>query len=269
MSFSTLLLDTDARGVTTLALNRPDKHNALNGAMIGELQTAAAMLAADPAVRVVVLTGVGSSFCAGGDIDWMRQQMAASRQQRMAEARLLAEMLGALNTLPKPLIGSVQGQAFGGGVGLMSVCDVAVGVEGTKFGLTETRLGLIPATIGPYVVARMGEALARRVVMSARLFDASEAVELGLLARAVPTQVLDAAIEAEVAPYLSAAPGAVARAKGLVRRLGPAIDRAVIEETIAALADAWESDEAREGIAAFFEKRKPKWAQPTNVRPDA
>jgi methylglutaconyl-CoA hydratase len=261
MSFSTLLLETDARGVATLTLNRPDKHNALNGAMIGELQAAAAMLAADQRVRVVVLTGVGASFCAGGDLEWMRQQMAASRDERLAEARLLAEMLGALNTLPKPLIGRVQGQAFGGGVGLMSICDVAVGVNDARFGLTETRLGLIPATIGPYVVARMGEAFARRVFMSARLFDAREAVVLGLLARTVPADGLDAAVEAEVAPYLSTAPGAVARAKRLVRRLGPAIDAAVIEESIAALAEAWATDEAREGIAAFFEKRKPKWAQ--------
>ena len=259
MSFSTLLLDTDARGVATLALNRPDKHNALNRTMISELGAAATMLAADQRVRVVVLTGVGTSFCAGGDLDWMVEQMAAGRKERMAEARLLAEMLGALNTLPKPLIGRVQGQAFGGGVGLMSICDVAVGVEGARFGLTETRLGLIPATIGPYVIARMGEALARRVFMAARLFDAREAVTLGLLARAVPADGLDAAIEAEVVPYLSTAPGAVARAKKLARRLGPTIDAAVIEETIEALADTWEGAEAREGVAAFLGKRKPKW----------
>jgi methylglutaconyl-CoA hydratase len=266
MSFSTLRLDTDARGVATLTLNRPDKHNALNGAMIRELRTVAAMLGTDTAIRVVVLTGIGSSFCAGGDLDWMREQMSAGRDERMAEARLLAEMLGALNTLPKPLIGRVQGQAFGGGVGLMSICDVAVGVEDARFGLTETKLGLIPATIGPYVVARMGEAFARRVVLSARLFEAREAAALGLLARVVPADALDAAIEAEVAPYLSAAPGAVARAKGLVRRLGPAIDSAVIEESIAALADAWESGEAREGIAAFFDKRQPSWAKSASTK---
>lgn len=261
MSFSTLRLDTDRRGVATLTLNRPDRHNALDDTMIRELQTATALLAADTAVRVVVLTGTGRSFCAGGDLDWMRQQMAADRDQRMAGARLMAGMLAALNTLPKPLIGRIQGQAFGGGVGLMSVCDVAVGVAGSKFGLTETRLGLLPATIGPYVVARMGEAFARRVLLSARVFAAEEAVTLGLLARAVPVDELDAAIEAEVTPFLATAPGAVARTKRLVRRLGPAIDAAVIEETITALADAWESDEAREGIAAFFEKRTPVWAQ--------
>jgi methylglutaconyl-CoA hydratase len=259
MNLSTLLLGLDARGVATLALNRPDKHNALDRTVIGELRAAAAELAADQSVRVVVLTGIGQSFCAGGDLIWMREQMAAGRDQRVAQARLLAEMLEALNTLPKPLIGRVQGQAFGGGVGLISVCDVAVGAEDARFGLTETRLGLIPATIGPYVVARMGESFARRVFMSGRLFNANEAVSLGLLARAVPASGLDAAVEAEVLPYLSAAPGAVARAKRLARRLGPVIDAVVIEETIEALADAWESPEAREGLDAFLSKRKPQW----------
>jgi methylglutaconyl-CoA hydratase len=168
-------------------------------------------------------------------------------------------MLSALDSLPKPLIGRVQGQAFGGGVGLMAVCDVAVGVDGARFGFTETRLGLIPATIGPYVVARMGAAMARRVFFSARLFGAEEAVRLGLLARAVAPEALDAAVEAEVTPYLSCAPGAVAEAKALVRRLGPAIDEAVIAETMEALAARWESAEAAEGIAAFFDRREPGW----------
>ena len=141
------------------------------------------------------------------------------------------------------------------------VCDVAVGVRGARFGLTETRLGLIPATIGPYVMARMGEAAARRVFMSARLFDAEEAVTPGVLARAVPADALDVAVEAEVAPYLDCAPGAVAAAKALTRRLGPVIDAATIDHSVAALVERWESTEASEGIAAFFEKRKPGWAR--------
>jgi len=259
--FETLTLHTDDRGVTTLTLNRPDKHNALSPTMIDELAQAAAQLGRDPAVRVVVLTGAGASFCAGGDLGWMKAQTDADAATRAREARRLAEMLGGLNTLPKPLIGRVQGQAFGGGVGLISVCDVAVGVAQARYGLTETRLGLIPATIGPYVVARMGEAMARRVFLSARVFDADEAVRLGLLARAVAAEDLDDAIEAEVAPYLSAAPGAVAEAKRLLRRLGPPIDDAVIAETIEALVKRWESPEASEGIAAFFERRKPHWAE--------
>ena len=258
--FQTLRLDTDDRGVTTLTLDRPDKHNAMSADMIAELSRAADRLGRDPAVRVVVLTGAGASFCAGGDLGWMKAQMAADPATRACEARKLAEMLGALNRLPKPLIGRIQGQAFGGGVGLVSVCDVAVGVRGAQLGLTETRLGLIPATIGPYVVARMGEAMARRVFMSARRFGAEEAVTLGLLAAAVPPDALDEAVETEVAPYLSAAPGAVAEAKALVRRLGPPIDDAVIAESIEALVRRWESPESAEGIAAFFERRPPVWA---------
>ncbi|UWQ57138.1 crotonase/enoyl-CoA hydratase family protein [Leisingera caerulea] len=257
--FETITLDTDARGVCTLTLNRPDKHNAMSGQMLQELTLAAKRLASDETVRVVVLTGAGKSFCAGGDLSWMRQQMDADAETRGREARVLAEMLMALNTLPKPVIGALQGNAFGGGVGMASVCDVAVGADHLKMGLTETKLGLIPATIGPYVIARMGEAKARRVFMSARLFGAEEAVELGLLAKAVPADQLAEAVEAEVSPYLNCAPGAVAAAKQLARDLGPRLDDAVIDHTIEALVERWEGEEAREGISAFFEKRKPGW----------
>ena len=261
MSYETILIERDDRGVARLVLNRVEKHNAMSARMIVELREAAAELAADDAVRVVVLTGAGKSFCAGGDLGWMQAQMAADAATRGDEAGKLAGMLGALNRLPKPLIGRVQGHAFGGGMGLISVCDVAIGVAGAKFGLTETRLGLIPATIGPYVLARMGEAMARRVFMSARLFDAEEAVLLGLLARAVAAEELDAAIEAEVAPYLACAPGAVASAKALALRLGGRIGAGDVDHSIAQLVERWESDEAREGIAAFFERRKPAWAR--------
>jgi methylglutaconyl-CoA hydratase len=259
MMYETLKLETDARGVATLTLAREEKHNAMSAQMIAELTGAAAALAADDAVRVVVLTGAGKSFCAGGDLGWMQAQRDMDGPTRSAEAGKLATMLGALNTLPKPLIGRVQGNAFGGGVGMASVCDVAIGVDTLKMGFTETRLGIIPATIGPYVLARMGEGRARRVFMSARLFDAAEAVDLGLLARAVPAAALDAAIDAEVVPYLSCAPGAVAAAKQLARDLGPRIDAQVVDHTIAALADRWETEEAAEGIGAFFDKRKAAW----------
>ncbi len=257
--FETITLNTDARGVATLTLDRPEKHNALSAQMIAELTQAAGQLANDDAVRVVVLAASGKSFCAGGDLGWMQAQMAADPETRFAEARKLAEMLNALNTLPKPLIGALQGNAFGGGVGMASVCDVAIGVESLKMGLTETRLGLIPATIGPYVIARMGEARSRRVFMSARLFEAAEAVELGLLTRAVPAVALADAVEAEVLPYLSCAPGAVSSAKQLIQSLGPRIDDAVIDHTIRQLVARWETDEAQEGIGAFFDKRKPAW----------
>ncbi len=258
--YETISLDVDRRGVAVLTLDRAEKHNALDAQMIAELTDVAGKIAGDEAIRVVVLTGTGKSFCAGGDLGWMREQMTATAEQRAGEARKLANMLGALNNLSKPLIGRVQGQAFGGGVGMACVCDVAVGVETAKFGLTETRLGLIPATIGPYVLARMGEAMARRVFMSARIFEADEAVTLGVLAKAVPEEALDAAVEVEVAPYLNAAPGAVAAAKKLAQRLGSDISEADVEHSIAALVAQWEGAEAPEGVAAFFERRKPGWA---------
>jgi methylglutaconyl-CoA hydratase len=258
--FSHISLEVDASGIAILTLDRAEKHNALSGAMIDEIAAAAGLIAAEAGIRAVVLTGAGRSFCAGGDLGWMREQFAADRAGRMAEARRLAAMLNTLNTLPKPLIGRINGQAFGGGVGMMAVCDVAIAAEGARFGLTETRLGLIPATISPYVVARMGEGRARAVFMSARLFDAEEARALGLVHRVVPAEGLDAAVEEETDAYLAAAPGAVARAKALARALGPRIDEAVIEDSVARLADTWESEEAREGIAAFFDRRKPPWA---------
>lgn len=259
MSFETIAIEIDPRGVATLTLDREDKHNSLSAKMIGELTEAAQVLGADDAVRVAVLTGAGKSFCAGGDLGWMQDQMAADPETRFVEARKLAEMLKALNEMPKPLIGRVQGQAFGGGIGICAVCDIAIAVDHAKFGLTETRLGLIPATIGPYVLARLGEAVARRIFMNAKVFDAAEATTLGVVARAVPADDLDAAIEAEVTPYLACAPGAVAAAKALARRLGPPITDEIIDDTIRALVACWEGPEAKEGIGAFFEKRTPSW----------
>jgi methylglutaconyl-CoA hydratase len=191
----------------------------------------------------------------------MREQQTATRAERIAEATKLALMLKALNELPKPLIGRVQGQAFGGGMGMMSVCDVTIAATGPKFGFTEARLGLIPATISPYVFARMGLARAREVFASARLFDAHEAVRLGLATRAVPPDELNAAVEAEIAPYLGAAPGAVAASKALLLRLARPIDDATIAMTATALADRWETEEAAQGIAAFFARRAAPWAQ--------
>ena len=261
MSYETILISRNPRGVATLTLNRAEKHNALNPQMIADLTSAAADLATETSVRAVILTGAGASFCAGGDLAWMRAQTTASRAERIAEATKLALMLKALNELPKPLIGRVQGQAFGGGMGMMSVCDVTIAAIGPKFGFTEARLGLIPATISPYVVARMGLAHAREVFASARLFEAHEAVRLGLATRAVPPGELDDAVETEIAPYLAAAPGAVAASKALLLRLARPIDDATIAMTVAALAHQWETAEAAAGIAAFFDHRPAPWAQ--------
>ena len=255
--FTTLSLRKDDRGVVHVALNRPEKRNALSAAMIAELTDLAENV--EPGTRAMVLSGAGAVFCAGGDLDWMQAQIGSDRAGRMAAARSLAHMLQALNELPVPLIGRLHGGAFGGGVGLACICDVVVAAEGTKFGLTETRLGLIPATIGPYVLARIGEGFARRIFMSGRIFGAEEARELGIVARVVAETDLDAAVEAEIAPYLSTAPGAVAAAKALARALGPRIDTVVIEDTIRRLADIWEGAESGEGIAAFLAGGRAGW----------
>ena len=257
--YETLSIERDARGVATLWLDRAEKHNAMSGEMIEELSLAAKALGDDPDVRVVVLAAKGKSFCAGGDLRWMQEQMAATAEERRTGARKLAMALYALNTFAKPLIARVQGNAFGGGIGMMSVADVAIGAEGAKFGLTEVRLGLIPATISPYVLARMGETHARKVFMSARLFDAQEAEKLNLLAKVVPMEALDAAVEAEVLPYLSAAPGAVAESKRLTRMLSTPITPEIMDATIDRLVATWEGDEAKAGIAAFFAKEKAPW----------
>lgn len=255
----TIRIEKDARGVATLWLARAEKRNAMSGAMITELTEAAHDLGVDASVRVVVLAGEGKVFCAGGDLGWMQDQMRADTDTRRREATALAHMLKALNEMPKPLIGRIQGDAFGGGVGLMSICDTVIAAQGTQFGLTETRLGLIPATIGPYVLARMGEGNARRVFMSSRVFGAEEAKALGLIGRIVAGEELDRVVEAEVSAYLACAPGAVAEAKALARRLGGGVSEAAIADSIEALLARWNSDEAMEGTSAFFAKRKAHW----------
>lgn len=258
--YETLKFLIDDRGVAYITLNQPDKRNALSGLLIAELTDIAKFFGAQEDLRAVVLSGAGKVFCAGGDLNWMKAQIEADREERIREARKLALMLKALNEMPKPLIGRIHGGAFGGGVGLACVCDIAIAEDGTKFGLTETRLGLIPATIGPYVLARMGESNARRVILSGRLFDAAEAMTLGVVANVVSVEELDKAIEAEVESFLCTAPRAAGAAKALTRALGPRIDMEVIDDTIRRLADTWEDEEAAHGIDAFLNRRSARWA---------
>lgn len=261
MTYETLMVERDAREVVYVTLNRPDKHNAMSAQMIRELAHLASELDADASLRVVVLTGAGKSFCAGADLKWMQAQVEADSATRRQEARALAMMLMQWNTLSKPLVGAIQGNAFGGGLGLISVCDVAIGVEDAKMALSETRLGLIPATIGPYVCAKIGEAAARRVILSARMFEAQEALSFNLLTQVVSRDSLSAAVEDEVSLYLNCAPDAVALAKKTIREMGMKIDDALISRTIDALTQCWENGEARAGIRAFFAKDAPPWVK--------
>lgn len=249
--FGTILIETDPAGIATLRLNRPDKHHAMNARMIAELTEAAATLGADAGIRVVVLASTGPTFCAGGDLEWMRAQQAADRAGKIAEAGRLAAMLAALNALPKPLIARVQGNVYGGGVGLVAVSDIAIGAEGIKIALTETRLGLIPATIGPFVVRRMGQGMARQVFFSGAAFGTDFALRAGLLHETCRADALDGRVRQHAEAALTAAPGAVAAAKALCLGLGED-EETDIRTSIAALADRWESDEAQERIRAFL-----------------
>ena len=260
-AFETLLLSVDARGVATLTLNRPATHNALNATLIAELKRAADWLTGQSSLRAVVLTGVGASFCAGGDLGWMQQNMKKSRAERVAESFELALMLRALNELPMPLIGRINGPAYGGGVGMISVCDVSVAVDTGVYCLTEVRLGLLPANIAPYVVARMGEANARRTFLTAKRMNAAEARRLGLVSEVVGAEQLDAAVERELADLLQCAPGAVAATKKLVSYVDSHDLPTSMIYAADKLADAWETEEGREGIAAFFARRAPAWRQ--------
>lgn len=259
MTFETIRLDIDSRGVATVTLARADKHNAMNAPMIRELSEAAARLGNDALVRVVILAAEGKTFCAGGDLGWMREQADKDRAGKMQEAGALAGMLGAWNALPKPVIARVQGSAYGGGLGMMAVADIVVAAETAKFALTETRLGLIPATIGPFVVAKLGPAFARQVFFNCKPFGPDFALRAGLVARIEAPDRLDAAVEEEAAAFLDCAPGAVADAKALARTLAGPDPADLATMTANALADRWETEEAQAGIAAFFAKETPPW----------
>ena len=259
MSYETITLNTDERGVARLTLNRPDKHNALNGKLIEELTQAAEQLAIDDNVRVVVLSGTGKSFCAGGDFNWFKGNAEADRATRIRESSKLAHMLNALNALPKPLIGRIQGSAYGGGVGMISVCDTAVGIDIARFGLTEVRLGLIPANISPHVVARIGTANSRATMLSGALFSAQKAEKIGLLNETVTADDLDARVDEIIAEHLEAALGAVGETKRLIDYVANHNMADNMIYTADRLADAWETDEGTTGINSFLNKKLPPW----------
>ncbi len=256
---NTIIENIDPRGVATITLNRPDKHHAFNSVMIAALTDCMARLKTNNAVRVVVLTAEGDNFCAGGDLGWMQAQATADRDGKIREARRLAMMLKSIHDLPKPVICRVQGNAFGGGLGLMAVADITIASRRAKFALTETRLGLIPATIGPFVIARIGSAAVRSVFITGAVITAERAEGLGLVSIVADDADLNAAVEREVATALKAAPAAMARAKALTIALTARALDADIEVAITALADCWETDEAKDGIKAFFAKTPPPW----------
>ena len=258
-SYETILVETDARGVATVTLNRPDKHNALNADLIAELFDAVEDLASDDKVRIVILTGAGKSFCAGGDFNWFASNVEKSRAERVEQSATLAHLLRRLDTLQKPLIGRINGPAYGGGVGMISVCDYTIGAEGARYGLTEVKLGLLPANISPYVVARIGKVHARETMLSGALFDSARAERIGLLTEVVAADALDAAVERVVHDHLQAAPGAVADTKALIAYVASHDLETNMIYTADRLADAWETGEGIEGINSFLSKSVPSW----------
>ena len=246
--------------VARLRMDRPEVHNAFDDRLVAALVRALESLAAADDVRIVVLEGSGASFSAGADLNWMRGMAAASEQDNREDASALARLMRALDELPKPTIARVHGAAFGGGVGLVACCDIAIGTPDSKFGLTESKLGLLPAVISPYVIAAMGARQARRYFATAEIFGADEALRIGLLHQVVATADLDGAVQRQVDHLLKAGPGAAAAAKSLVRRVAAGGEARAIDAANADLiAKLRVSAEGQEGLAAFLEKRKPAW----------
>ena len=253
---------TDKRGVLTLCMDRPQVHNAFDAGMIRDLTTALESADQDDEVRLVVITGAGSCFSAGADLNWMRSLVDASQDQNERDALQLARLMRSLNYLSKPTIARVNGAAFGGGLGLIAACDIGIAADTARFALTETRLGLVPAVISPYVIRRIGETHARRYFLSAERFDSLRAREIGLIQQSVATAELDGVVADLIAKILEGGPLAVNQSKQLIFEISghSASSQKLIDESTARLiARLRVSDEGQEGLAAFLEKRKPGW----------
>ena len=257
---SALTLSIQA-GVQTISLSRPDVRNAFNDEVIAELKNAFTAVAQDPAVRCVVLAAEGPAFCAGADLNWMRRMADYTHAENLADAGELAAMLRAIYECPKPTIARVQGDVFAGGVGLVAACDMAVSVDSATYCLSEVKLGLIPATISPYVIRAMGARAAHRYFLTAERFSALEAHRIGLVHEVVTADALDAKVAELTGALVSASPHAVRACKRLVQDVAERdIDAALIRQTVEGIADIRASSEGKEGVQSFLQKRKPHWS---------
>jgi len=251
--------------VARVTLNRPEMCNAFNEALIAELTAAFAELGQDPTLRAVVLAGEGKAFCAGADLHWMKAMAGYSWDENHADASRLAEMLWTIYRCPVPVIARVQGDAYAGGVGLVAACDVVVSVDTASFCLSEAKLGLLPATIAPYVLRAMGERAARRYFLTAERFSAEQAQQLGLVHERVPATALDAKVAELLAALLANGPAAVRACKRLVQEVaGAELTPELRDNTARRIADIRASEEGREGVASFLNKRKPYWLDDTD-----
>jgi methylglutaconyl-CoA hydratase len=260
MSYEFLTLATTG-GVARVTLNRPAVHNAFNAALIEELRVCFAALGDEPGVRVIVLAGAGPSFCAGADIQWMQQSLAYTEQQNWEDAQRLATMLRTINECPKPVVARVHGACLGGGVGLAAVADLVIAADDVKFGLTEVKLGIVPAVISPFVLAKINPGAARAFFLTGERFSARRAVEIGLATTLAPADELDAAVDAALAQLRSSSPAALPVAKELWRRVPGLPPDAAFDLTTRTIARMRVSPEGQEGLRAFLEKRKPTWNQ--------
>ncbi|HYP58409.1 MAG TPA: enoyl-CoA hydratase/isomerase family protein [Beijerinckia sp.] len=249
-----------AAGTASVIMNRPEVHNAFNDAVIAELTEALRDLGNDPRVRIVLLKGAGESFCAGAEVAWMQKAAAFTQEQNFTDALALAELLRTLDQLPKPTIAVVQGPAFGGGVGLVAACDIALAATSASFCLSEVKLGLIPSVISPYVIAGIGERASRRYFLTAERFCARDAYRLGLVHEVVPDDELKERSHIFAEQLQTGGPQAQAAVKELIREIAHRpVDQTLIEETARRIALQRASEEGREGISAFLGKRKPAW----------
>ncbi|HUU38834.1 MAG TPA: enoyl-CoA hydratase/isomerase family protein [Candidatus Desulfaltia sp.] len=258
--FETILTAKEGK-ILRITMNRPQVHNAFNATMIGDLAEAFSTARSDDGIRIVILTGAGESFCAGADLNWMREIIHYSYEQNLRESLQVAELMKAIYEFPKPTIARVNGAVIGGGTGLLSACDIVVASDKARFGLSEVKIGLIPAAIGPYVIRRIGESATRELFLTGERFDARRALEIGLVNKVVPDAALDDKVEEIVRLLLSSAPEAIAKCKELLRRVpGMSLEEAkgYTAEMIAGLRV---SPEGQEGMASFLEKRKPSWAK--------
>lgn len=255
---SPLRVDLDARGVARLTMQRPDRYNAFDETLIAALHEALRQASQDTQVRLVLLAGEGKAFSAGADIGWMRRAAAAPPEANRADALRFAAMLAAIAHCPKPTVARVQGLALGGGVGLACACDIAIATPDAQFAVSEARFGILPAVIGPYLIRAVGPRQAQRLALMAHRFPADEALRLGLVQQLA--EDLDAAVEATVAELLASGPGAQREIKQLFARLAPGdLGEAAQQLTAETIARVRATDEAREGFAAFVDKRRPAW----------
>ena len=256
--YQTILVSSDGP-LLSIALNRPEVHNAFNEVMIAELQDAIDRSVREDRVRVVVLTGKGRSFCAGADLNWMRRVKDYSYEENLAESRRLADLMYAIYTLPVPTIARVNGAAIGGGTGLLAACDVIIAAEVAKFSLSEVKLGLVPAVISPYVIRRVGESRCRQLMLTGERFKADRAKRYGLVNTVAPVDDLDDAVHKRVAQLLTSGPEALKTCKELLHRVPLMNFREARDYTAEVIARLRISPEGQEGMASFLEKRKPDW----------